>query len=188
MFRSTETFALTRRRFRDFRPLIPPSSYASPLLCALGHALARRARVRRRSTHVRQPSACRLPTRFARPPLHFPTRQFHVEHVRTIPAHNQERVRHAPGLTLSLRSLVSASLRRRRLYADTSPLSNPRRRAGFTTHVFHVKPLSTDQSPPALLRPGACRARAVSGVCISAFVRPRPEMRRRTHHFPLFYP
>lgn len=61
MFRLPETFALTRRRFRDFRPLIPPSSYASPLLCAPHHALARRARVRRRSTQVRQPSACRLP-------------------------------------------------------------------------------------------------------------------------------
>ena len=58
-FRLTPTHPPTP--LRDFRPLIPPSSYASPLLCAPHHALARRARVRRRSTQVRQPSACRLP-------------------------------------------------------------------------------------------------------------------------------
>lgn len=87
MFRSTEAFALTRRRFRDFRPLPYPHPCASPLLCALGHALARRARVRRRSTQARQPSACRLPA----PPRPIPTHLFHVKHVRTIPAHNQER-------------------------------------------------------------------------------------------------
>nr|DAN73216.1 MAG TPA: hypothetical protein [Caudoviricetes sp.] len=43
MFRLPETFALTRRRFRDFRPLLPPTSYASPPKCAPHHALARRA-------------------------------------------------------------------------------------------------------------------------------------------------
>lgn len=118
MFRLPETFALTRRRFRDFRPLPYPHPCASPLLCALGHALARRARVRRRSTHVRQPSACRLPIH---PPIHpsthpFPTHLFHVKHVRTIPAHNQATCARADSLARrhAPTSLVSASLRRRR--------------------------------------------------------------------------
>ena len=43
MFRLPETFALSPPSLRDLRPLPPASSYAYPSICALGHALARRA-------------------------------------------------------------------------------------------------------------------------------------------------
>lgn len=130
---------------RDLSPLPPPSSYASPSSCALGHALARRARVRRRSTHVRQPSACRLPA----PP--FPTHLFHVKHARTIirPAQPRERIRHAPGLPVSpLRSepasvvlAALALLRRRRPQDDHGAVaSRAAEMIPIGTHLFHVKP------------------------------------------------
>ena len=95
MFRSTETFALTRRRFRDFRPLLPPPSYASPLLCAPHHALARRAT--ERSEEARQPSACRLPFSSLRTliPYSLVSRETCEHHPRPQPG---ERARHAPGL------------------------------------------------------------------------------------------
>ena len=78
-FRLTPTHQPTQ--LRDFRPLIPPSSYASPSSCALGHTLARRAE---RGSQARVDS----PPVFAPP---FPTHLFHVKHRRIIPAHNQER-------------------------------------------------------------------------------------------------
>lgn len=147
---------------RDLSPLPSPSSYALPPNYAPHHAWrgARPSGAREQDRQAMStPHSLRSsPASFPYSPVSRETREDHPRH----PKRERERVRHVPGL------------RRWRLYADTSPLSNPRRRAGFTTHVFHVKPLSTDQSPPALLRPGACRARAVSGVRISAFVRPRP--------------
>ena len=78
-----------------------------------------------------------------------------------------ERVRHAPGLTLSLRSLVSASLRRRRSRTGertTGIVVPPSGARLLPTHVFHVKHMSTDQ-PSAPPPRGDCRARAVSEVC-----------------------
>lgn len=83
-------------------------------MCSATHhpALARRARVRRRSTQVRQPSACRLlipaPSPIRAPPRPIPTHLFHVKHRRIIPGNRERESPTAPGLTLSLRSLVSA--------------------------------------------------------------------------------
>lgn len=81
-----------------------------------------------------------------------------------------------PGWLAALAFVLAALvLRRRRLWHRAAA-------TGFATHVFHVKPLSTDQSPPALLRPGACRARAVSGASPPSPSLPAQlKMRRRTH-------
>ena len=172
MFRLPETFALTRRRFRDFRPLIPTNPYASPLLCAPHHAWrgARPSGAREQDRQAMStPHSLRSsPASFPYSPVSRETREDHPRHPKRESPTCARAARLSAALRAGRRSL--RSLRRRRLYADTPPLSNPRRRAGFTTHVFHVKPLSTDQSPPALLRPGACRARAVSGVC--QYIRP----------------
>ena len=169
MFRLPETFALTRRRFRDFRPLIPPSSYASPLLCAPHHALARRA-----CDAGARKAAKRMSTPRPAPPNPYSlvSHETREDNSRPQPG-ERERVRHAPGLTLSLRSLVSASLRRRRSRTGertTGIVVPPSGARLLPTHVFHVKPASTNRPSPR----GDCRARAVSGVCISTFVRPLP--------------
>ena len=171
MFRLPETFALPPTHLRDFRPLIPPSSYASPLLCAPHHALARRAT--ERSEEARQPSACRLPIR-ARP---IPTHWFHVKHERTDRSMRMV-FDMRPGWLAALAFVLAALvLRRRRLWHRAAAM-----RIG--TRSFHVKPMSVVRSRSRA--PCSCRARAESGVRQYDFLLSPPapaqlKMRRRTH-------
>ena len=76
---ATRNFRLTPAHpptpLRDFRPLIPTNPYASPLLCAPHHALARRAT--ERSEEARQPARVDSPSHPSEPS--FPTRSFHVK-------------------------------------------------------------------------------------------------------------
>lgn len=102
-----------------------------------------------RITHVRRPSACRtLPHA---PP--FPTHLFHVKQARTIPARNRERgFDTRPGrrfAALTAFVLAALVLRPGAHGAERSAgCVAPRRRAGFSTHMFHVKHASIVPARP----------------------------------------
>ena len=127
MFRLPETFALSPPSLRDLRPLPPASSYAYPSICALGHALARRAcdaGARKAAKRVSNTS----PARFARLeliPHSLVSRETREGHPRRP---KRERVRHAPGLPApssrppsSLRSSCAAGAQERGTPAVSCP-------------------------------------------------------------------
>lgn len=174
MFRLPETFALTRRRFRDFRPLIPTNPYASPSHCAPHHALARRA-----CDAGARKAAKRVSTPRPAPPYSYSrvSRETCEDHPR-----QQRESPTAPGLTLSLRSLVSASLRRRRSWRCRA--SEP-----FLPHS-RVSRETTEHGPVPARAPPPRGLSCPRSERSSSPTPPAPaqlRLRRRTHYFPPFY-
>ena len=176
MFRLPETFALSPPSLRDLRPLPPASSYAYPSICALGHALARRAcdaGARKAAKRVSNTS----PARFARLeliPHSLVSRETREGHPRRP---KREREREGSTRARAARSFVAASvlaalvLRRRRSGERNAGCVVPRRRTGFSTHMFHVKHASTNR--PSSLAPGPCPCRdhVVSRGCTNTISR-----------------
>ena len=95
--------------------LDPPTFICIPAqVCPVSRhpALARRARVRRRSTHVRQPSACRLLVpRPTIPYSHVSRETCEDNHPISPRERERERIRHAPGLPAPSSRPPSCSLR-----------------------------------------------------------------------------
>ena len=164
MFRLPETFALTPNHLRDFRLLPPHPTYVSPpSVLRITPSRAGETRARATQEHASKAAgACRLftPPRSITPPI--PTHLFHVKHARTIPAHNQEREDSTCARAARLSAALRAGLRRARCARPPAPPApieadgnagcvSPRRRTGFSTHRFHVKPMSTDHPRPVLL-------------------------------------
>ena len=171
--RLPETFALL--------PHLPPSTFGTKvpclpiqpmhpvLMCSTSYPVLRRSVDAPADTkaHVDSPSAAPIPYSSV-------SRETCEDHPRAqLRGRERERESSTCARAASLacscvaRALVSASLRRRRSRTGertTGIVVPPSGARLLPTHVFHVKPASTDQ-PSAPPPRGDCRARAVSEVC-----------------------
>jgi len=144
--------------------------------------------------HAREAAKRMSTPRSITPPRPIPTHLFHVKHARTIIRSAQERED-------STRAWAESSLRSSSPFASlTAPAHSHRRPWGVSTPrptdgvQYSCVSRETREEGRNHPRPGACRARAVSGVCtgtnhLPRLPRPhRLRMRRRTHYFSPFSP